>query len=184
MGQSVYLEDFLPIVVTSPARSGSRANVFEDLLRPGRQPQQQPRREGQRVSVLKEHGFKPKWIDGANRPSIREAVMERVAGQMRKRTPMGEAYGINNDKTRWLRVTGDGRPPAPWHFLVDGDEAGYVWDEHMVSEGSKQYRKAKKDGWYEHGQNCKEYLELNFGSVAKKAPEPPPPPYIPRSTWG
>src|SRR6185503_6605515 len=48
-------------------------------------------------------------------------------------------------------------------FLTDGFEAGYVWDEHYVSIGSKQIRKPKKDGWYEHGQNCTEYLELNFG---------------------
>jgi hypothetical protein len=58
-----------------------------------------------------------------------------------------------------------------------------VWDEHLVSEGSKQYRKAKKDGWYEHSQNCKEYLELNFGSEPKKAPEPEPQPYQPSSVW-
>jgi len=53
----------------------------------------------------------------------------------------------------------------PWSFLADGFEAGYVWDEHYVSVGSKQVRKAKKDGWYEHGQNATEYLELNFGGA-------------------
>jgi hypothetical protein len=35
----------------------------------------------------------------------------------------------------------------------------------MVSVGSKQIRRPKKDGWYEHGQNCCEYLELNFGGA-------------------
>src|SRR5437764_344284 len=103
---------------------------------------------------------------------------------MRKRTPMGEAYAVNANPKMWLRVTGEGLPPAPWQFLADGDEAGYVWDQNLVSEGSKQYRKAKKDGWYEHGQNCKEYLELNFGSEPVKKAEPEPEPYQPRSPWG
>jgi hypothetical protein len=31
----------------------------------------------------------------------------------------------------------------------------------MASVGSKQMRKPKKDGWFEHGMNCAEYLELN-----------------------
>jgi len=49
-------------------------------------------------------------------------------------------------------------------FLVDALEAGYVWDEHMVSVGNKQIRRPKKDGWFEHGMNCLEYLELTFGA--------------------
>jgi hypothetical protein len=34
----------------------------------------------------------------------------------------------------------------------------------MVSVGNKQIRKPKKDGWFEHGMNCTEYLELTFGA--------------------
>ncbi len=64
---------------------------------------------------------------------------------------------------RWIIVSPD--TVKTWHFLADGLEAGYVWDDHLVSVGSKQVRKPKKDGWYEHGQNCLEYLELNFGGV-------------------
>ena len=43
----------------------------------------------------------------------------------------------------------------------------------MVSVGNKQVRKAKKDSWYEHGQNCAEYLELTFGSDPKKRAQNP-----------
>ena len=50
-------------------------------------------------------------------------------------------------------------------FLAAGFEAGYVWDPHTVSVNNKQVRKPKKDGWYDHGQNCLEYLEHNFGGV-------------------
>jgi hypothetical protein len=72
------------------------------------------------------------------------------------------------DPERWLTISE--RATTPDRFLADGFEAGYVWDEHLVSVGNKQVRKPKKDGWYEHGQNCAEYLELNFGA------EPPAPP--------
>jgi hypothetical protein len=71
--------------------------------------------------------------------------------------PKGEAFGV--DDSRWLLVDANGRT-SQWKFVADGLEAGYVWDVHMVSVGSKQIRKPKKDGWYEHGQNCLEYLEL------------------------
>lgn len=184
MGQSVYLEDFLPVVKTHMLLWFGQDVVHQDCCDPAGSHDNSQGVKVNGVSVLKANGFNPKWVDGANRPSIRSGLMERVAGQMRRRTPMGEAYGVNSEPSMWLRVTADGRPPATWHFLVDGDEAGYVWDANLVSEGSKQYRKAKKDGWYEHGQNCAEYLEVNFGSEPKKAPEPEPTPYVPRSTWG
>ena len=69
---------------------------------------------------------------------------------------------VSDDASRWLRVSYDGAEPMP--FVADALEAGYVWDEHMVSVGNKQVRKPKKDGWFEHGMNCTEYLELNFGA--------------------
>jgi hypothetical protein len=37
-----------------------------------------------------------------------------------------------------------------------------VWDEHFVSVGSKQIRKPKKDGWFEHGQNCQRIPRAQF----------------------
>jgi hypothetical protein len=42
----------------------------------------------------------------------------------------------------------------------------------MVSVGNKQVRKPKADGWFEHGQVCCQYLELNFGSGPAKPQEP------------
>jgi len=50
-------------------------------------------------------------------------------------------------------------------FVADALQAGYVWDAHYVSVGNKQMRKPKKDGWFEHGMNCLEYGEHNFGGV-------------------
>ena len=184
MGQSVFLEDFLPIVKLYMAQWFGENVTREDCCDPAGSHNNSQGVKVNGVSVLKEHGFHPKWVDGSNRPSVRSALVEVIAGQMRKRTPMGEAYAINSDKSRWIRVTADGRPPTTWEFLADGDEAGYVWNEHEVSEGSKKYRVPKKDGWYEHGQNAKEYLELNFGGLPKVKEEPKATaPYHPRGPW-
>ncbi len=106
-------------------------------------------------------------------------MVERIAAQMRKRAAdRSEAFVVNSDAERWLTISE--QATVPDRFLADGFEAGYVWDEHMVSVGNKQVRRPKKDGWYEHGQNCTEYLELNFGSGTPKLPKvrPPMPPPV------
>jgi hypothetical protein len=113
------------------------------------------------LQVLKDHGIVAQWKPNSNAPDVRLAMIERLAGYMRRRTPQGEAFGVASQSDRWLLVSATG--VRPWAFLADGCEAGYVWDQHLVSVGSKQIRKPLKDGWYEHGQNCLEYLELNFG---------------------
>ena len=85
-----------------------------------------------------------------------------------QRTPEGERLQVND--AQWLRLSKDS--VIEDRFLANAFEAGYVWDVHMVSVGSKQMRKPKKDGWFEHGMNCAEYLELNFGSAPKPKPRP------------
>ena len=90
---------------------------------------------------------------------------------MRRRAmDRSEAFAINKDPERWLTISERGTTPD--RFLADGCEAGYVWDEHMVSVGNKPVRKPKADGWYEHGQVCMQYLELNFGARAADADVP------------
>ena len=97
-------------------------------------------------------------------------MVERLASQMRKRAAdRSEAFVVNSDPDRWLTISE--KSTVPDRFLADGFEAGYVWDEHMVSVANKQVRKPKKDGWYEHGQNCAEYLEANFGAAFVKKRE-------------
>ena len=98
---------------------------------------------------------------------------------MRQRTPEGERFQVND--TQWLRLSKDS--VVEDRFLANAFEAGYVWDVHMVSVGSKQMRKPKKDGWFEHGMNCAEYLELNFGSAPKPKPAPPPQVYRVATHW-
>lgn len=118
------------------------------------------------VKLLRARGINPRWQPDANNPAVRLACIERIASQMRQRaSDRSEAFVVSADPERWLRISETGATQDK--FFVDGLEAGYVWDEHMVSVGSKQIRKPKKDGWYEHGMNCLEYLECNFGGAPK-----------------
>ena len=49
-------------------------------------------------------------------------------------------------------------------------ESGYVWDAHMISASpTSRCGSPLKDGWYEHAQNCAEYLQLNFSPRRKRA---------------
>ncbi len=104
----------------------------------------------------------PLWRKNANAPDVRLAMVERTSGLMRRRTAGGDECFVVAKNERWLRLSAE--QVVQDRFLADGFEAGYVWDAHLVSVGNKQLRKPKKDGWFEHGQNCAEYLELTFGS--------------------
>ena len=114
------------------------------------------------VGILKRHKFNPQWRANANAPDVWLAMVERTSGLMRRRTAGGDECFVVAKNERWLRLSAE--QVVQDRFLADGFEAGYVWDPHLVSVGNKQLRKPKKDGWYEHGQNCAEYLELTFGS--------------------
>lgn len=129
------------------------------------------------VQTLKENGIVARSQPDSNSPAIRLAVVERHAKLMRQRTANRQEAFMVSKSDRWMRISQNSTMVD--RFLADGFEAGYVWDEHMVSVGNKQVRKPKKDGWYEHGQNCAEYLELNFGTQAPKEKKPQTPPTRP-----
>ena len=95
-------------------------------------------------------------------------MIERTAGLMRRRTAGGAECFVVAEDDRWLRLSAD--QVVQERFLADGFEAGYVWSEHVVSVGRKQFRQAKKDGWFEHGQNAAEYCELTFGVGPRATP--------------
>lgn len=119
------------------------------------------------VKMLNARGIYPLYELNANSPAVRLAMVEQMAERMRKRDATGgEALAVHNGPT-WKRVSA--QAAVDDRFLADGFEAGYVWDEHLVSVGNKQVRKPKKDGWFEHGMNVAEYLEVNFGVVKPKA---------------
>lgn len=172
IGQNLWLEDFLPLV--QQCRSmwfGHLVQLLTCCDPAGTHDHAHGTRENA-LQVLKRFypdGHRIEYRENSNAPDVRLALVERLAGHMRRRTPWGEAFAVDGTKdlnghyARWLLVNKDGA--ESWGFLADGCEAGYVWDSHYVSVGSKQMRKPKRDGWYEHGQACLEYLELNFGGA-------------------
>ena len=161
MGHHIYLEDFAPIVQQYRQRWFPNALEVLTCCDPAGSHDNSQGVKQNGVSVLQDCGFFPVYQPDSNSPAVRLAMVERIAGHMRRRSPTGEAFGI--DTKRWMRVSLT--TATPHRFLADGCEAGYVWDEHLISVGNKQMRRPKKDGWYEHGQNCLEYLAHNFGGV-------------------
>jgi hypothetical protein len=120
-------------------------------------------------SILSPHGLIPRYVEDSNSPIVRNAMIERGTKRMRERALDGsEAFVVSNSQ-HWQIMASSGLTLD--RFFADGLEFGYVWDELSVSVGNKQMRRPKKDGWYEHAQNCLEYLEANFGSQSSK-PKP------------
>ncbi len=133
-------------------------------------------------SLLTPHGIVPRYVADANSPVVRNAMIERVTKQMRERALDGSEAFVVSKSQRWQIMASSGLTLD--RFFADGLEFGYVWDELVVSVGNKQMRRPKKDGWFEHAQNCLEYLEANFGSEPPEKPAPPSKPYRPTSAWG
>lgn len=164
LGQDLYLEDFLPIVKHWRREWFGDPKEIRTCCDPAGANDNSQGINASGVSLLREHGFTPRWVPDSNTPAVRLAMVERLAALMRKRTSMGEAFAVNNQ--HFLRISRDTVTDDP--FIASACEAGYVWDEHMVSVANKPMRRPKKDGWYEHGMNCLEYLELNFGDTPPK----------------
>jgi hypothetical protein len=171
LGQNLWLEDFLPIIQAYRAAWFPHVSLLQTCCDPaGTHDHGHGIRENalQVVKRFYPPGHRIEYRENSNAPDVRLAMVERLAGHMRRRTPWGESFlvdgtrGPDGQVSHWIRVDPrDG--PLPFGFIADAFEAGYVWDEHYVSVGSKQVRKPKKDGFFEHGMNCCEYLELNFG---------------------
>lgn len=171
LGRQIYLDDFCSLVLLHLAHWCPGAEVVWccDPAGVGDTSHGTPGA----LKVLHAKGIKPVWKPDANSPAVRLMAIERMAGQMRRRAADRSEAFIVSDSDRWVRISE--QSTVVDHFLADGFEGGYVWDEHMVSVANKQVRKPKKDGWYEHGQNCAEYLEVCFGMEAPRPKKIPPP---------
>lgn len=180
-GQDMYLDAFIDIVLTLETQWFPAA-MLKRCCDPAGAADTSHGTKGA-VKTLKEKGLTFVSVPDSNSPIVRLAMIEQMAASMRKRVPSHqEAFVISDDFERWRRVSVDA--DVPDRFLAAGCEAGYVWSPHTISVANKQVRVPKKDGWYEHGQNCAEYLEVNFSNREKPKEEPPPPPpYRPTSAW-
>lgn len=128
-------------------------------------------------SLLRDKGIHARFVEESNSPILRIGVIERIAATMRSRDLGGnEAFVVARDD-RWLQISSHGT--SQFRFVADGFEFGYVWDKHDVSVNNKPVRRPMKDGWYDHGMNCVEYLEANFGATPPKKRERAQPPRRP-----
>src|SRR5262252_2717237 len=181
MGQEMFLDDFLDLVLQYRSQWFPNPVSIRECCDPAGV--SNPIGIDMNPILRAKFGQFPVYQSDSNSPAVRVAAIEQIAAQMRKRAAnRSEAFGVNSNPERWLVISADG--VAMDRFLADGFEAGYVWDEHMVSVGNKQVRRPLKDGWYEHGQNATEYLQVNFGTQA--TPNKPKPaafaPVLPSAT--
>lgn len=165
LGQNLYLDDFLDIVVNHRSQWFPHPVELKECCDPAGAADTSHGTEGA-VKALRARGMQPVYVPDSNSPLVRLAMVERMAGYMRERAADRLEKFMISKSDRWLRVSAES--VVIDRFLADGFEAGYVWSPHTVSVNNKQVRMPKKDGWYEHGQNCAEYLEANFGSEPPK----------------
>lgn len=183
LGQDLYLDDFLGIVLEHRAQWFPRPVSIRECCDPAGTSDTSHGTEGA-IRILRAKGIHPVSRPDANTPTVRLAAIERMAAQMRQRAADRSEKFLISDSDRWIRVSA--HQSTIDRFYADGCEAGYVWSPHMVSVGNKQVRVPKKDGWYEHAQNCAEYLEITFGEMrrAKTADDPVSVPTLPRGSMG
>lgn len=109
------------------------------------------------VDVLNQHlrmiygpGTAATFVKGANAPSKREWCLQQIAGYMSRLIHGRPALLVH---------------PSRCEVIVDGFEAGYVYDDRTsVNALLPNVRRAKKDGYYDHLQNTVEYAMLTYGN--------------------
>ncbi len=180
LGQNMYLDDFLDVMLRHRSSWFPNAHTHLECCDPAGTTDTSQGTPAA-LKTMREKGINPIWLGSSNSPAMRLAAIERMAAQMRRRAADRTEAFVVSSSDRWLRISE--QSTLMDRFLADGFEAGYVWDEHMVSVSNKPMRKPKKDGWYEHGQNCAEYLELNFGAPLVLPEAESEEPYRPRSVW-
>ena len=182
LGQALYLDDFIDLVLRYRADWFPSPVEIRECCDPAGAADTSHGTQGA-VAILAAKGIRCVSRQDSNSPVVRLAMIERIASQMRRRAAdNSEAFVIAKGE-HWLRISA--QSTLVDHFYADGCEAGYVWDDHMISVANKQMRRPRKDGWYEHAQNCAEYLEASFGAQNKPTsiPDEGPIRYKPKSAW-
>ena len=172
MGQDLYLHDFVPMVTKRLGAWFPDADVRWAGDPAGSADTSQGTKGAGKI-LKNDFGIVVKFSKHANTPTARLGSIEQLAGLMRRRLSDGsEGFVVNSAKDRWIRISKRG--PVQDRFLAAALEAGYVWDKHTISVNNKQVKRPKKDGWYEHGCNCAEYLGITFDLEFKRAGDVPP----------
>jgi PBSX family phage terminase large subunit len=116
------------------------------------------------VSVLADMGIYVTTQPDANHPERRNFAIQTLAGFMDRAMSDGSPCFTVSDR---FLILSQQRPPQARALLVDGLEAGYVWDAlSQARTASPNTRRPKKDGVFDHGMNTCEYAALAFAPAA------------------
>ena len=171
MGGSMFIEEFCPIALQYRAQWFPRILEVKSTGDPAGESFSPHGVATSAVDVLRKNGVVVRLVPSANRVDRRDVAIQSIApGYMRRITPQGPAFKV---APRFIVVIKRGTTSTP--VLVDGFEAGYVWDTKSTATTSNpNTRRPLKDGFYDHSQNGCEYVMLAFGpasGVKTKAPE-------------
>ncbi len=161
LGKRLMLEEFIPIIARYRAEWFDDPKLFKTCCDPP--PAQEVKNyRYAHGRILRGLGLQPVSRPSGNAPDVREAIIQTIAAHMRRRDGTGESFRVNDDPKRWLMVSAAVTKQS--RFLLDGLEASYVWDEHLISISHKKIRQPKYHEWVEGGMRCLENLVLNFGA--------------------
>lgn len=109
------------------------------------------------VATLRDLGVGANYIQKANDVEVRFAAIEVIAGFMLR--VAGDGSPAFQVTPRCVEVVRHGRDleEHPSHLLVTALEAGYIWDEHALSDAHPNVRKPKKGTRYDDLMNALEY---------------------------
>lgn len=142
-GKSQFLEDFVPQVLLEERRSFGELKGVQDTCDPTGAIPTSHGTKRTAVMILGEHGIYPILPAKANDPQVRDYAIQTIARMMLKLTPSGAALQID----------------PSCDTLIDGCVSGYVWADKLLRG---MLRVPRKDGFYDHLQNCLEYGVLAF----------------------
>jgi len=167
MGVSMFIEDFCPIALQYRSQWFPRPMEVKSTGDPAGQSFSPHGVATSAIDVLKKHGVQAQTTPSANRVDQRDVAIQSIAGYMRRLTATGAAFAV---APRFVVVTGKGTSSPS--VLVDGFDAGYVWAESKaINASTSNTRRPLKDGYYDHAQNCLEYIVLAFGPTAGSKPK-------------
>lgn len=168
IGKRMMLEDFVPVIERYRAEWFDDVKEFKTCCDPA------PNKDASSFryshpQILRSLKLKPMSRENGNAPDVREAIIQTIAGHMKRRDGGGESFRCNDDPTRWLMVSSAVTKQSK--FFHDGIEASYVWDENLISVANKRVRQPKYHEWIEGGMRCLENIVLNFGASQKSDAE-------------
>lgn len=160
-GQEMVLEDFLPIVKDYRSRWIPAGAKVQTCTSPMGEKSNTVLSRFTSLDILREAGFRAIYRDNGNSPDVRLAMIEHIAGYLRRRTTTGqESIAVSNDESDWMIASREGIRESP--FMHIALEAGYTWDKHFVSVSNKEVRQPREDDKFANIMHCVENIVLNF----------------------